>query len=157
MASSRQKFLLSIYINISTCLEKKSSVRTKIIAAIYTDFLRKKALRLRSGTASGRRKKVLRHFDYAQCPKSDANALFGQCPVWSMPCLANALFGQCLDDKSIYCLILRRNILRWSCDSRPDIRSSGCRGNRRFGNPLGRSRERGWKLTLIQLLGRWYL
>jgi hypothetical protein len=38
---------------------------------------------------------VLKKVRYAQCPMPYAlcpipNALFGQCPVWPMPCLANA-------------------------------------------------------------------
>ena len=35
---------VDIYINVTTCQEKKSSVGTKIIAAIYTKFSRKKSL-----------------------------------------------------------------------------------------------------------------
>ena len=40
---------------------------------------------------------TLTHFDYAQCPMPNSpcpipHALFGQCPVWPMPCLANAQY-----------------------------------------------------------------
>ncbi|WP_228056719.1 hypothetical protein, partial [Microcoleus sp. LEGE 07076] len=36
MAKCLQKFLPQAYTTVSTCLEKKGSVRTKIIEALYT-------------------------------------------------------------------------------------------------------------------------